>query len=105
MSHYLGNILSKCRAVQKEYNTQYCLLKMLENWKSVVDKGKLFGAVLTNLSKAFDCLSYDLLLAKLHAYGFRYSTLKLIHSYLKNRKQRRSTFRGNTRIYSRTLAF
>ena len=61
---------------------------MLEKWKSVVDTGKSFGALLTNLSKAFDCLSDDLLLAKLHAHGFSLSVLKLIHSYLKNRKQR-----------------
>ena len=58
---------------------------MIEKWKSAVDKGKSFGALLTDLSKAFDCLSHDLLLAKLHAYGFSLSTLKLIHSYLKNK--------------------
>ena len=58
---------------------------MLEKWKSAVDKGKSFGALLTDLSKAFDCLSHDLLLAKLHAYGFSLSALKLIHSYFKNK--------------------
>ena len=58
---------------------------MIEKWKSAVDKGKSFGALLTDLSKAFDCLSHDLLLAKLHAYGFSLSALKLIHSYLKNK--------------------
>ena len=68
--------------------TQYCLLAMLEKWKSVVDKGKSFGALLTDLSNAFDCLSHELLLAKLHAYGFSISTLRLIHSYLTNRRQR-----------------
>ena len=40
------------------------------------------------LSKAFDCLSHKLLLAKLHAYGFSLSALRLIHNYLTNRKQR-----------------
>ena len=58
---------------------------MLEKWKSAVDKGKSFGALLTDLSKAFDCLSHDLLLAKLHAYGFSLSSLKLTYSYLKNK--------------------
>ena len=61
---------------------------MLEKWKSAVDKGKLFGALLTDLSKAFDCLSHKLLLAKLHACGFSIAALRLIHSYLANRRQR-----------------
>ena len=48
----------------------------------------LFGALFTNLSKAFDCLSHELLIAKLDAYGFDKSALKLVNSYLSNRKQR-----------------
>ena len=48
---------------------------MLEKWKSAVDKGKWFGALLTDLSKAFDRLSHDILLSKLHSYGFRFSAL------------------------------
>ena len=52
--------------------------------KSAVDKGKSFGALLTDLSKAFDCLSHNLLLlAKLHTCGFSIAALRLIHSYLK----------------------
>ena len=61
---------------------------MLEKWKSAVDKGKYFGALLTDLSKAVDCISYELILAKLHVYGFSLRALRLIHSYLTNRKQR-----------------
>ena len=61
---------------------------MLEKWKNAVDKGKIFGALLTDLSKAFDSLSHDLLIAKLNAYGFSLPALKLVHSYLSNRKQR-----------------
>ena len=61
---------------------------MLGKWKSAVDKGKYFGALLTDLSKAFDCISHELILAKLHAYGFSLRALRLIHSYLTNRKQR-----------------
>ena len=74
--------------LRKGYSTQYCLLSMLEKWKSAVDKGKYFGALLTDLSKAFDCISHELILAKLHAYGFSLRALRLIHSYLTNRKQR-----------------
>ena len=71
--------------------SQHCLLVMLEKWTSAVDKGKSFGALLTDLkhlSKTFDCLSHELLLAKLHAYEFSIAQLRLIHSCLTNRKQR-----------------
>ena len=42
---------------------------MLEIWKEATDNNKAFGSLLTVLSKAFDCLSHDLWIAKLHAYG------------------------------------
>ena len=61
---------------------------MLEKWKLSVDKGKTFGVLLTDLSKAFDCLSHELIIAKLNAYGFSLSALKLMQSYLSERKQR-----------------
>ena len=87
ISHYTDNFPSKHQyGFRKRNNTQFCLLKMLEKWKSAADKGKLFGALLRDLSKAFDGLSQDLFLAKSHAYGFSLSAIKLIYSYLKNRK-------------------
>ena len=49
---------------------------------------KIFGALLTALSKAFGYLSHERLLAKLHAHGFSIPALRLVYSYLKNRKQR-----------------
>ena len=48
----------------------------------------MFDAQLTDLSKAFDCLNHELLIAKLNAYGFSLPVLRLIHGYLLNRKQR-----------------
>ena len=61
---------------------------MLEKWKLEVVNWKVFGILLTDLSKAFNCLSHELLLGKLHAYGFTISALRLICSYLANGKQR-----------------
>ena len=46
------------------------------------------GAVFIDLSKAFDCLNHDLLLAKVDAYGFTKHALKHIQSYLRDQKQR-----------------
>ena len=57
-------------------------------WKKAVDSNKVFGAILTDLSKAFDCICHDLLVAKLHAYGLSLPALKMIQDYLLNRKQR-----------------
>ena len=61
---------------------------MIEKWKKTVDNGGVFGALLTDLSKAFDYIPHDLIIAKLEAYDFHIDTLKLIHDYLSNRKQR-----------------
>ena len=71
-----------------KYSAQHCLLSMLEKWKTAIDNRKMFGALLTGLLKAFDCLSHDLLIAKLNAYGFSIAALRLVQNYLSNRKQR-----------------
>ena len=53
-----------------------------------LDSDGVIGMVITDLSKAYDCLPYDLLVAKLHAYGCSLSSLKMIYSYLTSWKQR-----------------
>ena len=73
---------------RKGHSAHYCLLNMIELWRKALDENKVAGAILTDLSKAFDCLSHDLLIAKLEAYGFEKSALKFIYDYLKDRKQR-----------------
>ena len=89
LSIYFEKILSKFQCgFCKGFSTQHCLLLMLEKWKRVVDNSKVFGALLTNLSKAFDCISHNLLIAKLNAYGLSLTALKLVDSYLQNHKQR-----------------
>ena len=73
---------------EKGFSAQHSLLSILEKWESAVGNKIVFGALLTDLSKAFDCLSHDLLVAKLNAYGFSMAALRLIQNYLSNRKQR-----------------
>ena len=73
---------------RKGFSAQHCLIPFLEKWRTTVDNNDSFGALLTDLSKAFDCLSHELLVAKLCAYGMDIPSLRLIHSYLKERKQR-----------------
>ena len=64
------------------------LVRLLEKVKISLDEGRKAGAVLMDLSKAFDCIRHDLLIAKLQAYGFSYEALTLINDYLTNRQQR-----------------
>ena len=73
---------------RKGHSSEQCLVIMLEAWKKALDDKGYAGAILTDLSKAFDCLNHDLLIAKLDAYGFSQDALKFIRSYLKERKQR-----------------
>ena len=75
-------------AFRKNHNTQYSLISMLEKWKASLDKGEYVGVIFMDLSKAFDTINHDLLLAKLKAYGFLYNALAFMLSYLKNRSHR-----------------
>ena len=61
---------------------------MIEKWKKSIDQRKNAGALLTDLSEAFDCISHNLRIAKLEAYGVDTNSLYIIHSYLTNRYQR-----------------
>ena len=88
LSNFFEQILSNYQfGFRKGISAQQCLMVFIEKWKNVVDQKGVFCALLTDLSKAFDSLNHDLLIAKLHNYGFQTASLKLIHSYLTNRKQ------------------
>ena len=88
MQTYFDNILSKYQCgFRKGFNAQHCLVSMIEKYKESMNNGGAFGALMTGLSKAFDCLHHELLIAKLDAYGFIIKSVKLIQIYLSNRKQ------------------
>ena len=73
---------------RKGFSVVNCLLPMIEKWRESLDQGGAYGALLTNLSKALDCLPHELIIAKLYAYGVDMPSLKLIKSYLfKTRKR------------------
>ena len=61
---------------------------MIEKWKDALDKGKKVGTILMDLSKAFDTVNHNLVLAKLNVHGFSFSSIKFIQSYLSERFQK-----------------
>ena len=55
-------------------------MSSIERWKNTLDQNGYGGTILTDLSKAFDSINHDLLIAKLGVYGFDTESLKLIKS-------------------------
>ena len=88
LAPYLDKYFSRfISAYGKSYSTQQVLIQLLEEWREKLDKNFIVGAVLMDLSKAFDCIPHNLIIAKLAVYGSERETLRLIYSYLKDRKQ------------------
>ena len=77
-------LLSVYRA---RYSSQHVLLRLIKGWRQCSDENKVAGAILMDLSKGFDCLPHDLLIAKLEAYGIEKQSLLLLLSYLQQRKR------------------
>ena len=67
---------------QKVYNTQSASIVMIEKWKKHLDNNGIAGAILMDLSKAFDKLNHELLVAQFEAYGFEKGTLAILLSYI-----------------------
>ena len=86
---FFENKFSRYQCVfRKGSNIQNRLLSMVEKMLLAGDKKEVFGAILTDLSKAFDCISHDLLTDKLNAYGFNQIALNVINNYLSERSQK-----------------
>ena len=73
---------------RKGYSCQNVLLRFVEICKSKLDNKQVYGTLLTDLSKAFDCLPHGLLISKLHSYGVDRGSCRLIWSYFCGRMQR-----------------
>ena len=80
----LSNFIS---AYKKFYNSNHVLLRLIKNWKKSLDNKNSEGTAVMDLSKAFNCIPHDLLVAKLHAYGLTEDAVTFVYSYLKRRKQ------------------
>ena len=89
LTEHFNNIFHNyLAAFRKGFGCATTLLRLAEDWKKDLDKQQYVGAVLMDLSKAFDCLPQDLILAKLSAYGLSANACDFLNSYLSNRKQR-----------------
>ena len=89
INEYFEPILSPLQCgFRKGHGAQHCLLVLVEKWRRALDKKQSAGLLTTDLSKAFDCIRHDLLIAKLHAYGVSIKSIRYIYDYLSNRKQR-----------------
>ena len=88
MSSFVDNVISPYLCgFRKGDSTQHALLILVNKINKSFDL-KQVGLLMMDLSKAFDCISHDLIIAKLYAYGFDNGSLKFIYSYLKGRCQR-----------------
>ena len=83
MQSYFSNLLSNLLSgFRKGYCTQHVLFRGIETWKQFLDSRCVVGTVLMDLSKAYDYIPHDLLIAKLEAYGLDKNSLRLMLSYL-----------------------
>ena len=89
MCSYFDKIFSKNQCgCRKGFNTQHILLAMIGKMKASLDNKQFCAAILADLSKAFDCICYNLLSAKLNAYDFVKKALKLIYDFVNGRSQK-----------------
>ena len=68
-------LLDFISAYRKRFSTHHILTRLVENWKTTLDKNLFTKAVLMYSSKAFDCIPHDLLISKFHAYALSFGTI------------------------------
>ena len=70
-------LYSKQFGFRKRHSTTHAIIALTEKVSMALDSGKIVGGVFMDLKKAFDCVSHDILLNKLYAYGIRGSLIFL----------------------------
>ena len=103
MEDKLSKLLTE---LKQNRSTQHSLVNMFEKWKNTLDKRGFVCAMFMGLSKVFDTMNHDLLIAKLRTYDFQKDALSFMKSYLMKRQQRvrvNSKFTTWDRIISRFL--
>ena len=85
--HFDTFLSSSLAAYRKSYSCEDVLLKSIEDWREALDRSHFVGCMSMDLSKAFDSLPHNLLLAKLLTYGMSECAVELIRSYLTDRPQ------------------
>ena len=100
MSSFFDKILSK-------YQCSFCKgpLALLEKWKTPIHNGESFGALLIDLSKAFDCLDNKLFIVKRNAYGSNLSALKLVYDYTSIEKKNKNQLFNQQIVFAETAFF
>ena len=89
VNSFMESKLSKYLAgFRRNHKTQHTLLRVIESFRALLNKNQKVGAIIMDLSKAFDTLNHKLLFQKLQAYGFDKKLLSFIESYFTIRKQR-----------------
>ena len=69
------------------HSTEFAALELIDRIITQMDKDELPINIYLDLSKAFDTIDHSILINKLEYYGIKGPHLRLIHSYLSNRKQ------------------
>ena len=82
-----GKLSKLLTGFRKNHSTLHCLVNVLEKWKNTLDKSGFVCAIFMDLSKVFDTMNHDLLIAKLGAYGFQEDALVFMKSYFTNRQR------------------
>ena len=100
-------LLHPCQSgFRPSHSTQDTLLKTVDDRRIALDRGEYVGAILTDLSKAFDSIDHTILLSKLSAYGLHDTELKSFKDFLTGRMQRvcvDSTFSDWTTINAQSI--